>query len=87
MKIWQKLTQQLKTHNHIVMKSQKSKQRLIDEMIEQMNSRENDFPVVSDLSKLPDRYRGMAMEVNDHGNITVWKCFLNGNVREIASRV
>lgn len=69
------------------MKSQKSKQRLIDEMIEQLDNRENHFPVVADLSKLPPKYRGIAMEINDHGNITVWKCFKNGNNREIASRV
>lgn len=32
-------------------------------------------------------YKGYALEVNDHGNVTVWSCFKNGNRREIASRV
>lgn len=32
-------------------------------------------------------YRGRALEINDHGNVTVWDCFKNGNRREIASRV
>lgn len=37
---------------------------------------------------IPDKgYRGLVLEINDHGNVTVWKYFKNGNVREIASRV
>jgi hypothetical protein len=32
-------------------------------------------------------YSGIAVEINDHGNVTVYKCFKNGNRREIASRV
>ena len=32
-------------------------------------------------------YRGLALEINDHGNVTVWNCFKNGNRKEIASRV
>lgn len=65
----------------------KAKQRLIDEMVEAVNNRENDFPVVACLSKLVKNYRGIAMVINDHGNITVWNCFKNGNTRAIASRV
>lgn len=34
-----------------------------------------------------DGYRGIALEINDHGNVTVWSVFKNGNKREIASRV
>lgn len=32
-------------------------------------------------------YKGLALEINDHGNVTVFRCFKNGNRREIASRV
>jgi len=32
-------------------------------------------------------YSGHVLEVNDHGNVTVWRQFLNGNRREVASRV
>lgn len=32
-------------------------------------------------------YKGLVMEINDHGNVTVSKRFKNGNQREIASRV
>jgi len=33
------------------------------------------------------KYRGHVLEINDHGNVTVWMQFLNGNRREVASRV
>lgn len=32
-------------------------------------------------------YRGIVLEINDHGNVTVWRYFKNGNTRELASRV
>jgi hypothetical protein len=32
-------------------------------------------------------YSGLCLEINDHGNVTVWKCSKNGNRREVASRV
>ena len=35
----------------------------------------------------PKHYKGLVLEVNDHGNITLWNCFKNGNMREIASQV
>lgn len=34
-----------------------------------------------------DDYRGLCFEVNDHGNITLWYKFKNGNRREIWSCV
>lgn len=40
-----------------------------------------------DDDEIPVRYRGLVLEVNDHGNVTVWKQFKNGNRREVASRV
>ena len=35
----------------------------------------------------PQNYKGLALEVNERGNVTVWKCFKNGTRKEIASRV
>lgn len=67
--------------------SNKAKQRLIDDMLLAVEYKESDFPVVNDLSKLPPKYRGMALQINERGNVTVWKCFKNGTNREIASRV
>jgi len=65
----------------------KQKQQLLDDMLRQVADRENDFPAVDDLGKLPIRYRGYALEINDHGNVTVWNCFKNGKLREVVSRV
>lgn len=36
---------------------------------------------------VPENYRGLVLEVNDHGNVTLYMQFKNGNRREIASRV
>jgi hypothetical protein len=33
------------------------------------------------------KYKGYVLEVNDHGNVTVWNRFLSGEMREVASRV
>lgn len=38
-------------------------------------------------SEVWPKYRGLVLEVNDHGNVTVWNQFKNGNRREVASRV
>lgn len=67
--------------------SEKAKQQLIDEMLIDVSKKENEFPVVHDLSEVPNKFKGIAMEINDRGNITVWNVFKNGNCREIASRV
>jgi len=61
--------------------------QLIEDVLIQIEYRENDFPVVSDLSELPKKYKGLAVEINDHGNVTVYNVFKNGNCREIASCV
>ena len=63
------------------------KNRLLEDTLFEYENRENSFPVVSDLSELPKHYRGVALEINDHGNVTAWNCFKNGTCREIASRV
>lgn len=82
-------------------------QELIDEMLNQVYCKENDFvtidkdgdvhfPVLrngvviyteTNLTQSTKGYRGLALEVNDHGNVTVWNCFKNGNRKEVASRV
>jgi hypothetical protein len=36
---------------------------------------------------IPDNYRGIALIVNDHGNVSLLKVFKNGNTRELANRV
>lgn len=43
--------------------------------------------IVQGWSETNRKYRGLVLEVNDHGNVTVWKQFKNSNRREIASRV
>lgn len=87
------------------------KQQLLEDMLRQVQDRENDFPVIfedgqfgfpiydhktgirygydkyPDSDSLPVKYRGLVLEVNDHGNVTVWNQFKNGNRREVASRV
>jgi hypothetical protein len=32
-------------------------------------------------------YRGICVEINDHGNVSVLMCYKNGKTKEIASRV
>lgn len=101
------------------------KQELIDDLLFQLERRENDFPIIDKdgkvlfpvLSKSGIRtewiepvathyrfgrggmmesytepkglkgYRGICVEINDHGNVTVWDCFKNGSRKELASRV
>lgn len=67
--------------------SENRQQELINDMYFQVQQSEHDFPVVSDLSNLPPKYKGLAMEINERGNIAVYTVFKNGNCREIASRV
>lgn len=43
--------------------------------------------IVQGWSETNRKYRGLVLEINDHGNVTVWMQFLNGNRREVASRV
>ena len=35
----------------------------------------------------PKHYAGLRLEVNDHGNVTLYRQFRNGSLHEIASRV
>lgn len=59
----------------------------LQEAIYAVKNREADFPVVDDLSKIPKNFRGVVLEINDHGNIALWRVFKNGKCREIASQV
>jgi hypothetical protein len=84
----------------------KQQQRLISDMLTEMENRENEFPVIdtkgkfltpiltngvvknyNTLNEPPKRFRGLVLEINDHGNITVWMYYKNGNIRELAGRV
>lgn len=67
--------------------TKKQKAELLHDCIFEYERRENDFPVVSDSSEIMEGYRGIALHINDHGNVTLLKCFKNGNTREIASIV
>jgi len=42
---------------------------------------------VTDLSEIPKRYRGEVLEVNDHGNMTLWYCNSTGKLTEVWSIV
>ena len=35
----------------------------------------------------PKRFAGLRLEINDHGNVTLYRQFRNGSLHEIASRV
>lgn len=67
-------------------KSERKRQEFIDACLELNRMGEFDGLVVDDLSKV-GIWRGLVMEVNDHGNITIYQSFKNGTLREIASRV
>jgi hypothetical protein len=65
----------------------KQKQQLITDLLFEIECKENEFPVVPCLSVLPKRFYGLVVQVSDHGNITAYRVFKNGNARELASRV
>lgn len=43
--------------------------------------------IVRGYEDAPKNWKGIALEVNDHGNVTVLNCFKNGKRNVIASRV
>jgi len=43
--------------------------------------------IVRGYEDAPERFKGIALEINERGNVTLWNCFKNGNKREMASRV
>ena len=64
-----------------------NKQQYLDEVLFEQDNEEFSGLCVNDLSEVPARYKGLVLYVNDHGNVTLYKAFKNGNVHEIASRV
>ena len=64
--------------------TKKQKYQLLDDCIFEQNIGEFDGKCGDDF---PKNYRGLFLQINDHGNITLYNCYKNGNVREIASRV
>ena len=58
----------------------------ISAAIAQHRDGEFDGLAVGDLSEVPDEYEGAVLQVNDHGNITLWDVE-DGEYKEIASRV
>lgn len=63
------------------------KQEYLSDVLLQAELGEYEGLQVTDLSDVPEGYKGEVLEVNDHGNVTLYRCFKNGNLREIASRV
>lgn len=49
-------------------------------------ARDGELLVVDDLNDA-ENYRGLVLEINDHGNATLYRSFRNGNLREIWSIV
>jgi len=64
-----------------------NKQRLLDDILSEQSQGEFDGQYVNDLSEVTKGYNGLVLHVNDHGNVTLYKAFKNGNFHEIASRV
>lgn len=64
-----------------------NKNTYLNEILFLHSVKEYDGLVVSDTSDIPRGYRGEVLHINDHGNVTLYRAFRNGNLREIASRV
>ena len=69
-----------------------SKQKQLNEALFHAEQGEFVGIVISDernnkLREIPEGYRGLCLHINDHGNVTFYKCFKNGNRRIIADRV
>lgn len=64
-----------------------SKQRQLDEALFLREQGEFEGKVVADLSEVDEGYRGQVLHVNDHGNVTLYNAFKNGNFHEVASYV
>jgi len=43
----------------------------------------NELLSISDLNEIPSDYNGMAIHINDHGNMTLYKCWPFGHRKEI----
>lgn len=56
---------------------------LLEDMLREYRQKVHEFPVVEDTSELPKGYKGFALQISDHGNVTLYNCFKNGNSREV----
>jgi hypothetical protein len=63
------------------------KQELLDDAMFDQSIGEFDGKCVNDLSELPHGYKGLALHVNDHGNVSLYKVFKNGNCHLVVDRV
>ena len=60
---------------------------LLHDMLQQYKDQENDFPVVDDTADLPEGYKGLFLHISDHGNVTLYRAYKNGNNKELAGIV
>jgi hypothetical protein len=63
------------------------KQQMLSDALFEASRGEFDGIVTEELGDVPDKYRGVVLHVNDHGNVTLYKRFKNNTYREIVSRV
>jgi hypothetical protein len=62
----------------------------LDDALFEISVNEFDGVIINEkqsLADIPKGYRGLVVEVNDHGNVTLWMCYKNGKLKEIESRV
>jgi hypothetical protein len=64
-----------------------NKQAMLREAMLSQSDGEFEGQVVSDTSEVPKGYQGQVLHINDHGNVTLYRAFKNGNLHEIASCV
>ena len=67
-----------------------AKEKLLSDVCCDVQNRDFDGVVIHEkqsLSDVPKGYRGLVLEVNDHGNITLWKAFKKGTFHEVISRI
>ena len=75
---------------HYYKNRSKRNRRKLSMLYDAMWRRDNmdfDGEVVEDLCDISKGYKGLVLHINDHGNVTLYKAFRNGNVHEIASMV
>ena len=73
-------------HDYVSLTEEGRNQIEIDEVLCAYERGEFDGLVVDDLSAVPEEYDGAILDINDHGNVTLYitNC---GQFKEIASRV
>lgn len=76
----------MRTHKYGRM-SDNMRQDYLGEVLFLTERGEWDGVTTDDLGTVPLGYRGEVLVINDHGNVSLYYVFRNGNCREIASRV